>query len=168
MIRRSIRFLAASLPAIASAVLAGCGGAPAPGPAGETLVALTPAIQHAYDAYWDAWLAASRVSDPDLSALAVHAANPHLEVLRANLAQARRDGHVVEGSVVHDIRGMYAYGSWYKVVDCVDLTGWTVHDATTGQQLPQLVDRPRQLGAMTIQRVDGVWKVTHGQLIGDC
>lgn len=79
-------------------VLTGCGGnATASGTAAERLVPLTPAIRTAYDGYWSAWLAANRDADPDLPGLAAHAADPHLEVLRAELTPERRGGHVVRG-----------------------------------------------------------------------
>lgn len=125
-------------------------------------------VRDAYLAYWAAWTGANESSDPEFPALAGHTADPHREVLRAQLADARRRGQVVTGTVGHDIRGMYSYNGWYRVVDCVDLTRWLIVDARDGQPLQQLVQRPRQLSSVSLESVDGRWKATHAQLLGDC
>jgi hypothetical protein len=152
----------------ATLLLAGCTDRPAQRVDSGQLVAVPKEIGTAYDAYWNAWSHASETSDPDDPDLARHVGNPHLEVLRAALESARQEHTVVHGTVGHSIRGMQNFAAAHRVVDCVDLTGWLIVDARTGQPIEQLTTRPKQLGAFTLEQAQGAWKVTHGQILGDC
>ncbi|MBT8225283.1 MAG: hypothetical protein HKP61_07705 [Dactylosporangium sp.] len=166
--RRAWILVAAALVAICGATLVIHNRAAVSAPAADRLVPLSAEVHTAYHEFWAAWLAASARSDPDLPALSARAANPYLEVLRANLDASRQQNRVVKGTVGHGIRGMYDFGSWYRVVDCVDVTQWTIYDRATERRIKQALERPNQLGATTFERVDGTWKATHGQILGEC
>jgi hypothetical protein len=148
-------------------IVSGCSHAPAQ-PAGSELRPVSPTIASSYDGYWNAWLRANADSDPADPALAQHAANPNLEVLQSSLTSDRRQHEQVRGTVGHAIRGMEPVGKGFRVFDCVDLTNWVIVNAATGKPVDQLVARPAQLGAFTLELIGGTWKVTHGQILGDC
>jgi hypothetical protein len=129
---------------------------------------LSGEIKHSYLAYWDAWLRASRASNPDEPSLLEHAASPQLDILRVNLSVARQRHQVAKGSVSHRLRGMEPGSGAFRVVDCVDLDHWLLYDATTGRELHQLTDKPSQLAVFTLRQRDGMWRVTDSQVLGGC
>jgi hypothetical protein len=125
-------------------------------------------IARSYLRYWDAWLAASQTSDPDHPLLPEHVASPQLDVLRANLAAARRRNQVARGTVGHRLQGIEVHGGSSRVADCIDLDGWLLYDAETGERLRQLVDKPSQLALFALRQRDGRWRVTDSRVVGEC
>jgi hypothetical protein len=162
------------LPAVvllcAVALAAGCARTPPPPAraAGRLLRPLSDDVRRAYLAYWDAWLKANRTSNPDEPSLAAHATSPQLDVLRANLAEAREQHRVTRGTVGHRLEGMEGDGDARRVVDCIDLDHWLLHDAVTNQQLDQLVDKPSQLAVFALRRHGRGWWVTSSQVTSGC
>ena len=153
----------------ALAVAAGC--AVSPPSAGSACPALQPVdneLRLAYLAYWKAWLKANVTSDPEEPALTEHAASPQLDILRANLAAARKRNQVAKGTVGHRLEGMEPAGEARRVVDCVDLDRWLLYDAVTDEQIDQLIDKPSQLAIVTLKRRGGTWRVTGLQVAGEC
>jgi hypothetical protein len=151
--------------AAALLVLSACA---APGPAPGQLTPVSDDVRAAYLAYWDAWLGASRTSDPDDATLAARTREPNLDVVRSILRDARDRHEIAVGTVTHAIRGMDSFGDARRVVDCVDVRGWIVLDARTDEPIDQLADRPSQLGAFTLVRDGSRWTVAYGQILGDC
>lgn len=141
------------------AITAGC--APASRPVSDD-------VEQSYLRYWDAWLKANQTSDPDDPSLAEHAASPQLDILRANLAVARQLNQVARGTVGHRLEGIGLHGSSSEVTDCIDLDGWLLFDASTGQRLHQLVDKPSQRVFYTLRQHDGRWRVTDSRVVGEC
>ena len=163
----------ALLPAVlcALAVPAGCAASPPSAggsAAGPALRPVDSGVRLAYLAYWDAWLKANVTSDPDEPALAEHAASPQLDILRANLAAARKRNQVAKGTVGHRLEGMELVDEDRRVVDCVDLDKWLLYDAATDEQIDQLIDKPSQLAIFTLKRQGGTWRVTGLQVAGEC
>ncbi|BAJ30428.1 MULTISPECIES: hypothetical protein [Kitasatospora] len=134
------------------------------GPDGERLEEPDGEVRAAYLGYWDAWLAAYRNPGAADDGLAGHAGPPWLDAARATLAEARRAHQHNEGTVEHRLVGMAAEGQSRLVYDCVELSGWRIHDDRTGAPLPgQLTDKRRQLAVLTLNRVDGRWVVTNSR-----
>lgn len=125
-------------------------------------------IKRSYLRYWDAWLKASQTSDPDDPSLAEHATSPQLDIVRANLAAARQLNQVARGTVGHRLQGIELHGSSSRVADCIDLDGWLLYDAETGERLRQLADKPSQLAFFTLRQRDGRWRVTDAKVVGEC
>jgi hypothetical protein len=125
-------------------------------------------IEQSYLAYWDAWLKASRASNPDEPSLLEHAASPQLDILRVNLSVARQRHQVAKGTVGHRLKGMEPGSGAWRVEDCIDLDNWLLYDATTGRQLHQLADKPSQLAVFTLRQRDGTWRVTDSRVVGEC
>ncbi|MFD7624543.1 hypothetical protein ACFV7Q_00605 [Streptomyces sp. NPDC059851] len=176
-LRRTACVLSAATAALASALVAGCGSAPAPTAAAGGATASAPALQapspevrQAYDTYWATWLAANRTPDPQDRAIERVAAGRQLQELRDNLAQSRSAGQVLLGEVGHRIDGVESPGPRSLVLhDCVDLDRWLIHDARTGEPIDQLKDKPSQMGAFTLTRESegDPWKVSSLQVIGE-
>jgi len=153
-------------------IAAGCTSAAAPRSSGAavepSLRPVSDAVKQSYLAYWDAWLKASRASNPDEPSLLEHTASPQLDILRVNLSVTRQRHQVTTGTVGHRLKGMEPGDGAFRVVDCVDLDHWLLYDATTGRQVHQLVDKPSQLAVFTLRQRDGIWRVTDSQVVGEC
>lgn len=130
------------------------------GPDDQPLARPAEDVQAAYLAYWDAFLAAYRTPGTEPPALAERTAEPMLGNLRATLAQARERHEFNQGAVAHRVVGMEADGDTRRIYDCVELSGWLVHDDRTGQEIHQVRQERRQLAVLTLARVEGTWKVT--------
>lgn len=122
----------------------------------------------AYDRFWAAWTTASETSDPALPALAEHVAEPLLSTLRGNLEAARSAGRVSRGRLGHRIEGMETDAEARRVVDCVDLGQWLLHDRSTGApEAGQLTGARAQLTEIVLRPYDGRWKATNMYILAD-
>lgn len=145
-------------------LIAACGDSPAPREQNRA----EAEVRRDYLAYWDAWLAASAASDPDLPDLSRHAASRQLAMLRANLRESAADGTVTKGSVGHDIRSVTHGEQTSFVTDCVDLDDWVIHDRASGKPVKQLLDRPSQLATYTLAVTEHGWLVTDSTVVDQC
>ncbi|MGW2253583.1 hypothetical protein ACWCXH_25805 [Kitasatospora sp. NPDC001660] len=170
MRRRGAAAVLALLAALGTACT-GASGAERPyglGPDGERLEKPDPAVEQAYLAYWDAWLAAYRTPGAPDDGLARYSDEPNLSSIRATLADAYRKKQYNEGAVGHRLAGMRTDGDARIVYDCADLNGWLIHDATTGAEIDQVRQKPRQLAIMTLRQAGGAWKVTNSRKPLEC
>ncbi|MBD0672642.1 hypothetical protein, partial [Streptomyces sp. CBMA156] len=135
-------------------------GATATGPAGERLTAVDADLRQPYLAYWDEWTKVARAADVQAAPLDSHADEPNLSILRASVERLRQDGRRMNGEVAHRLIGMRVDGELRRLYDCVNLNGWRLVDAGTGQEIRQVGERPEQLSVMTMRQINGAWKVT--------
>jgi len=126
------------------------------------------AVRAAYTNYWSAWIAASAKDDSNAPALLAAVKGDQLVRLQANLVAAAGRGQHAQGSVQHDIKQVAVTGQRATLVDCVDVTGWLLYDATGKPVADQLVQRPRQLGAYVLALDGAAWVVTESTVSGSC
>lgn len=157
------------------AAVTGCAsGTPAPRPTAGTVspapATVTPASGNpqslalqAYLGMWRVYVAASRTSDYQSTALAQYAAGSALSVLTHGLYKNYQSGIVTRGQPTFDpqvtVTSSHGTAAEAKVTDCADSSRWEDY-YTSGKPAPGTA-RGRQRIYAWLQPFNGTWKVTY-------
>jgi hypothetical protein len=125
------------------------------------------AVLAAYRAYWDDVVAVGKTANWQSARLAEHATGQALETLRAHFRTMKRVGLIDLGTVklrpkVATLRGRTAI-----VQDCIDVSRFLLHDATTRQPREQPDPKPDR-GVATLTLTSDGWKVSKTVGRGKC
>jgi hypothetical protein len=127
----------------------------------------------AYTGMWAAMAKAGQTANPDEPELRRYATGDALALLVGTLVGYRDRGLVTRGQPTTTPRVTaltpQSAPTEASVVDCGDSTGWTTHNAKTGEQIK---DDPRGRRRITasVKVVDAIWKVANVEIgeIGSC
>jgi hypothetical protein len=125
------------------------------------------AVLAAYRASWADVVAVGKTADWQSPRLAAHTTGQALQKLRGHFRNLKQFGLIALGTVKLQPKVVALRGRTAIVEDCVDVSGFLVHDARTRQPQEQPDPRP-DAGVATLTLTSDGWKVSKTVGRGKC
>ncbi|MDI3408346.1 hypothetical protein [Streptomyces cavernicola] len=130
------------------------------------------AVLAAYDAMWVELMKSYRVASAKGTKLERYATLHALGQFELDLAQMKKNGTVIKGSLGHEAEATQVDTTAKQpsavIEDCVDLSKWQTYDTKTKKIIPLPSNQPTRYKATAeLERWDGHWMITkytpHGE-----